>query len=473
MVNMKRSVLDIVLVFVVMALFWASSGWAAEWKVFFGNLHSHTAYSDGCGTPYEAYQYARNKAKLDFLAITEHNHRRAESAAVEKNHDSIAHHHELYNGPQSSSLIKAAQRCTKPGAFVAIYGQEFSTNPGGNHVNVFEVGEVIDEAAVPNKEYACLTEWLASHRDSIGVDAVIEFNHPVPSQRNEGVEYGADDFSGQTQWTAEMGRYARLIAIQNGPSHDSKLNQAAKLDAVSSYHAYLAMGFKLGPVCDQDNHYPNWGSATRARTAVVAKELTKEMILEGLRQRHVYATQDENLRIVFLVQGQLCGDVVGVPAQGEDLDIAYAIWDDDEPDAAYGIEIWGGKVGGEPAKKLVPKMETIGSNQPTQLKRIEEIGCMGEGSYVMFKVTQEGAEDHADEVAWTAPVWFENASTKAGAIASASTPTDAENFVASKNSPMYHLSDACGKAKNILPQNRISGQAAMKGRELHEGCRKP
>ena len=39
-------------------------------KVFFGNLHSHTSYSNGSGTPDEAYHHAREVAHLDFLAIT-------------------------------------------------------------------------------------------------------------------------------------------------------------------------------------------------------------------------------------------------------------------------------------------------------------------------------------------------------------------------------------------------------------------
>ena len=44
-------------------------------NVFFGNLHSHTSYSDGSGTPTDAYLHARDVAGLDFLAITEHNHK--------------------------------------------------------------------------------------------------------------------------------------------------------------------------------------------------------------------------------------------------------------------------------------------------------------------------------------------------------------------------------------------------------------
>ena len=41
----------------------------APLNVYFGNLHSHTAYSDGTGTPREAYDHARTQGRIDFLAI--------------------------------------------------------------------------------------------------------------------------------------------------------------------------------------------------------------------------------------------------------------------------------------------------------------------------------------------------------------------------------------------------------------------
>ena len=50
---------------------------SAQERVYFGNLHSHTRYSDGTGTPRQAFIYARDVAKVDFLALTEHNHLKA------------------------------------------------------------------------------------------------------------------------------------------------------------------------------------------------------------------------------------------------------------------------------------------------------------------------------------------------------------------------------------------------------------
>ena len=35
---------------------------AQDLKVFFGNLHSHTSYSDGSGKPNDAYKHAKRRA---------------------------------------------------------------------------------------------------------------------------------------------------------------------------------------------------------------------------------------------------------------------------------------------------------------------------------------------------------------------------------------------------------------------------
>src|SRR4028119_654541 len=42
---------------------------------YFGNLHSHTSFSDASGTPRAAYRLAQDEGKLEFIAINEHNHR--------------------------------------------------------------------------------------------------------------------------------------------------------------------------------------------------------------------------------------------------------------------------------------------------------------------------------------------------------------------------------------------------------------
>lgn len=74
----------------------------AQERVFFGNLHSHTSFSDRTGTPKEVYRHARNVAKLDFLALTENNH----SKTLGKDRIGIARNHALYNGGPNSLKLR-------------------------------------------------------------------------------------------------------------------------------------------------------------------------------------------------------------------------------------------------------------------------------------------------------------------------------------------------------------------------------
>jgi len=120
-----------------------------QFHVFFGNLHAHTTLSDGSGAPTNAFTMARNTAKLDFLAVTEHNHSAAahpKEAAVFGT--GIAAQHSLY-----SKLTSAANAADDDDDFVALFGQEFSTISSGNHMNVIGASKVIDENDVPSGDF--------------------------------------------------------------------------------------------------------------------------------------------------------------------------------------------------------------------------------------------------------------------------------------------------------------------------------
>ena len=39
---------------------------------YYGNIHSHTSYSDGTSVPAIAYAHAKDSGKIDILSITDH-----------------------------------------------------------------------------------------------------------------------------------------------------------------------------------------------------------------------------------------------------------------------------------------------------------------------------------------------------------------------------------------------------------------
>ena len=368
---------------------------AQELTVFFGNLHSHTSYSDGRGTPNDAYTHARDIASLDFLAITEHNHAGA---------GDIADNPALYNGTDPMSLRSAAQSFTQPGEFVAIYGQEFSTISSGNHANVFEVPEVIATSVVPNGRWdILLDEWIPAHPDDQGQPALLLLNHPATSNSPTHLEYGLDDFGGSLRaWVAALDAHAQLINIINGPSHDRR---EPGRPSESEYLRYLNLGFHLAPTADQDNHRRNWGSAAETRTGVIATRLDKPEILAALRSRHVYASQDRNLSIIPRVSGHLIGTVVEmaeVPPANTRLAISVVINDPDEPWAEYDIDVFSDQVGGNEDANVVHTTVATGNGTVS----IDDLIYEGGHQYVFLRITQRNDEDSDGDMVWTAPVWF-------------------------------------------------------------------
>lgn len=389
----------------LLLIVFASPALAQVDQVRFGNLHAHTSYSDGSGTPKDAYTMACSSPGIDFFAITEHNHDKGDGKGDRKDGKMIATRPELYRG-KASSLVEMANRMDRPGRCVTIFGQEFSTINSGNHTNIFDIGDVI---TVPNGDYARLLEWIEAHPDFGGSAPLLQFNHPAtgrPAVR----DYGRDDFGGsETSWVQAMAPHASLIEVFNAPA--LRDGQRQRTESRSSlYLKYLNLGFHLAPSVGQDNHYRNWGISTDARVVAITPDFTRRGIIAALRARHAYASEDYNLRIVFRAGNALQGDVVDPPPPGTELPLTVEIVDDDEPNASYRIDVFKDVAGGKPASAPAETFEVTG-NQTTPLP-LEGVRLEQAGEYVLLRITQIGEEDdehRIDDQAWTAPIWFEPA----------------------------------------------------------------
>lgn len=362
---------------------------AASWHVYLGNLHAHTAASDGTGTAAEAFAYARETGRLDFIAVTDHNHLLGGEKATPAKRTA------LY-----ADIKKAADDATRPGTFVGLYGQEYSSMSKGNHVNAFDVPAVID---VPNGQFAGLLDWLDRHRDSTGAVAVVQFNHPALGffpGRSTKLEFGRDDFGDDAGWVRQMGRVTSLVELLNGePLKDDPPGRAPQSMELH-YRRLLRLGFRLAPTGNQDNHKKQWGTITEARTGVIASELTKPALLAAMRARHVYASEDRNLRVIVAVNDGLFGDEVNTPGP---LRVAVRFDDADEAAVRYTVEAVQGQVGG--TDETITTVATIDGNTPAgEWVAIDGVSLTTPGEFVYFRITQNGAQG-VDRL-WTAPVWL-------------------------------------------------------------------
>jgi hypothetical protein len=253
---------------------------------FYGNLHSHTSYSDGQSTPTGAYNYARNLAPtpLDFLAVTDHNH-------------SLA-------GPMTPSLyqqgLMQAAASTQDGSFVALYGQEWGLGANG-HVNVFEAPVLFGWQAgnfdvfVAEDDYTGLYTAVLDNPSPWG--ALAQMNHP-----------GDTDFENYA-FTLDGGAVVRTVALVNGPANSTATDESdiGNTNFDAEFRTALRRGFFASPVADQDNHNANWGASTQSRTVVLATSLTKSAIMTAIGQRKTYASQDHNVQVDMQVDGRPMG----------------------------------------------------------------------------------------------------------------------------------------------------------------------
>jgi hypothetical protein len=145
---------------------------------------------------------------------------------------------------------------------------------------------------------------------------------------------------------------------------------------------------------------------------VLAPALTKADILEALRNRRVYATQDRNLRIVSRVHGELMGSRItgaALPGVGTPVRIEVELDDDDEPFAIYSIQVFSDTIGGEEAQEAGQPDSLTGDGTVTM-----EVPYLGGAQYIYLRITQTDDDHEISDLAWTAPVWLEPAGPAPG-----------------------------------------------------------
>ncbi|HIH00621.1 TPA: CehA/McbA family metallohydrolase [Thermoplasmata archaeon] len=336
-----------------------------EYNLYFGDLHSHTSYSDGEGTPDEAFAAAR-AAGADFLALTDH--------------------HYLLLDWEWADTLSSADDHTVDGEFVAIAGYEYFL-AGINEINIYGTTTLPPDAGlVPQAYYKgdrmtggsffpWIYDWIAEEPGAIG-----QWNHPL--------SYGCPvcwDFYQFDFWNEERDLAMGMLECYNWG------------DRSSSYIKALDAGWHMMPTATADDHYGEWISGSEVRTVLLAPSLSREDLYEAMRDGRGYATQDSNLEIRYTLEGAVMGsvlhDVTGVTAGIHIVDP-----DGVDSDAITLVEIVtnGGVV--------VASQEGDGSCVFDWDASFDAEG----GSYYFVRVHTESNELGLPGVtAWTAPVWVE------------------------------------------------------------------
>ena len=365
---------------------WSFTVGEAKYQLYFGQLHSHTQYSDGAGSLDSALEYIKNiseKDNVQFVAFTDHsnyfdskNNPNVEGALYDTSlvKDSDANHSWKTYKDTVAQFNEA-----NAGSMVALGGFEMTWSGGPGHINTFNTPGIVsrNNSTLNNKTAdAGMKAYYALLSQKEGIDTISQFNHP-------GTTFGT--FSDFAYWDAVIDTRMYLVEVGNG---EGQIGAGGYYPSYEQYIVALDKGWHVAPSNNQDNHKGKWGNANAARDVILTDDFSEQGLYNAIRARRVYATEDKNLEINYTVNGQMLGSIISeVP---EKLNIAVSVNDPDRTDSITKVEV------------VVNSGKTIYTwDNPAELAT-GNLTCelAPDYSYYFIRVT-EGDGD----LAVTAPVW--------------------------------------------------------------------
>jgi len=265
-------------------------------SIYWGDLHTHSMFSVDCieqekqqQTPGDLMAFARNRACLDFFAVTDH-------------HQPWDMERHKIGEENWRRTLEAVAKHDVDGRFLVWPGIEFR-GPRGDTILVFgwrpEYGEIDQPGwtdiravwrALEGKNFLSIPHFHSPGKlnegdwwqNSSGVEPVLEIFSCHGSCERPGVFENAIPICKRSRWD------------RNG-AH------------------FLGEGYRYGLVCNSDGHTGHVG--LNGLTAVFAESLNKDAIFEAYRRRRVYGTTNARIRLVFTGNGRLMGAVARNPIE--------------------------------------------------------------------------------------------------------------------------------------------------------------
>jgi hypothetical protein len=271
-------------------------------RLFYGDLHNHTGYSDGTGRPEEALRQMRARG-LHFAAITDHG--------------------EFF---ERETVIRDAQKweatarqvaALNGNNFVAIRGFEWSS-PRQGHSNVWCSAEHTGYHQTGDASMQVFYTWLAQAPPMAGAQVLAGFNHP-------GREVVC--FDGCAYMPTLDERMVTLECFNRGDDYGDAYFQA------------LDRGWHVGAIGVSDHHGDDWGHPSLPRAGVLTSTLTLASLQEALRLRQVFATRSPTLALLIAGNEALMGARLHLGAQDS---LELGVWCHD-PAVSHGrarLELW-------------------------------------------------------------------------------------------------------------------------------------
>ncbi|MBP3605072.1 MAG: hypothetical protein J6J66_00595 [Clostridia bacterium] len=248
-----------------------------KWRIFVGDTHAHTSYSDGLATPYEVFPKVKDEEFFDFFTVTDHT--------------------ELLDDGEFYNTFVAADAYTDEG-FTSFAGSEsqvdlYHKNSIGRDEN--GGGEIV----VINKEGYSYSDSLDTFFSDIGESpmglAIVAHPHIIGFTDTPVLWKGFDPVH---QTDERMKALIRGVEIFNEKNDSNMINEHA-------FFTFLDCGYKVSPYGASDHHGPRWGKvAMPVRTFIYSEGRSKELMLDAMQNARTYACENGNVKLFYTCNGK-------------------------------------------------------------------------------------------------------------------------------------------------------------------------
>ena len=365
--------------------------------IYWGDLHAHTSHGHAYGEIDDLYHYARDEARLDFVAHVEHYTRAGEWLHPwwRRRYPDC---HTVADFVERSwqERLEQARRFDDPGKFVPLLGFEWAHTTG--HLNGFFPGLEAPLVYPTSFRDPAMTpvhlKGLLKDQNWFGVPHHTAF----PLGRGTLGGFRWEHFDPETMPCVE------IASKQGNGEYFGAPHAALPMGVGGTVREGLARGLRFGFVGATDTNIARPGSFTaqekRQRlpglTAVFAPSLEREAIYNAIRKRRCYATLGGRPILRFTINGAFMGESLQLPRADAVKHIVC--------DVAGSAELARVEVikNGETFFQFVTK--DMGSHNRTCDYREEfpDTTPSQAGDYYYLRIQQcDGA------LAWSSPIWMD------------------------------------------------------------------
>ncbi len=370
---------------------------AQSLNFYFGNLHAHTAFSDGnkdsaasgVHNPAGSYAYAKLSMNCDFLGISEHNHY-------------SSNHNPGFKLGLFAPGLQMAEAATQTGKFLALFGMEYGVSSYLNgHVLVYGYNQLLgwesDVAGTTGPNY----QVFNAKSDYDGLfrkinktpGAFCYLAHPNFTDYSvNGLETGA---LAQLPYNAAYDSAIVGLPLRSGLASNGSANYVdyPQGNYFNYYKKLLYNGYHLGIGYDHDNHYTNFGRGNAGRLVVMMPSLTKQNFFEAMRLMRFYGSDDGNAKIHYYLNGQGMGSIFS----GDELPKIELKHEDPDGELADTIKVWRGSAGSGGWWAEAIHLET----ETNELNYTDQNLFPGREYYYFIEIRQKDGQ-------WimTSPIWY-------------------------------------------------------------------